>query len=96
MPHNKLISELNTNLEDILEKVQNEQLLTIFALDKIESLLEKALFYKQVFQQTNASDLSKKNLNVVINKISQSINDIQDKIEIERYRLKKGSDVCQI
>ncbi|MBO5954621.1 MAG: hypothetical protein J6Q13_01485 [Clostridia bacterium] len=84
MPYTYYISQLNKQLEDVLEKVSNESILLYSAMDQVEKMLNQAILYKSVFIETKADNEYLEELEVIINKLKQGMDDIQDQISLKR------------
>lgn len=86
MPFINEINKLRNRLEDIKEKVSNEEIICYFAKDHVEKLFEEEKRLKVILQELNVERKIIKKIDCLINETKQFVDDIIDIIEVERNK----------
>lgn len=84
MIHRAIINQYKNRLENIKEKVRNEEIICYFAKEPIEKLLKEEKRLKIVFQEMSAENEIIEEVDSLIYETKQFLKDIINIIDIER------------
>lgn len=84
MIHRTLIAQYKYRLENIKEKVSNEEIICYFAKEPIEKLLKEEKRLKVIFEEINTDKEIIEEITDLITETNQFLKDIVNIIDIER------------
>ena len=84
MPFMIEINKLQKRFEEVKEKVSNNHVLTYFAKDEIEGLLQTERKLKTIFEEIKVEKQYLRKISCLIKETEQYLMDLEDIIVIER------------